>query len=281
MPAPAISTSSTGAAGVGSGVRQHPGGRRHVDALQVRTGLRGASRASAAASRGLAMNCKGTGGRVEERSCGGHRQKIIENMIALDCYYSLSSPWAYFGGPQLQDIVRRHRVHLTLKPYDFQAVGAADRRRPAQDPARAAPQLPRAGAGALARLPRHAAAPGTRALPKGAPADPSWNKYPGWMVIAAQLQGLDAQPLSHALLRALWAEERDTSDPDVRIAVANENGYDGSALQALEAARDTQARYLANSAEAVELGVFGAPHLRARGRALLGPGPIGLPRSRA
>jgi len=23
-------------------------------------------------------------------------------MIALDCYYSLSSPWAYFGGPQLR-----------------------------------------------------------------------------------------------------------------------------------------------------------------------------------
>ena len=43
-------------------------------------------------------------------------------MIALDCYYSLSSPWAYLGGPHLQDIVRRHHVRLTLKPYDFQAV---------------------------------------------------------------------------------------------------------------------------------------------------------------
>ena len=31
--------------------------------------------------------------------------------------------------------------------------------------------------------------------------------------------------LSHALLRALWAEERDTSDPAVRIAVADENGF--------------------------------------------------------
>ena len=46
----------------------------------------------------------------------------ISTPIALDCYYSLSSPWAYLGGPQLQDIVRRHHVRLTLKPYDFQAV---------------------------------------------------------------------------------------------------------------------------------------------------------------
>ena len=29
-------------------------------------------------------------------------------MVQLDCYYSLSSPWAYLAGPRLQDIVRRH-----------------------------------------------------------------------------------------------------------------------------------------------------------------------------
>ena len=43
-------------------------------------------------------------------------------MTELSCFYSLSSPWAYFGGPQLHDIVRRHRVKLVLKPYDFQEV---------------------------------------------------------------------------------------------------------------------------------------------------------------
>ena len=42
--------------------------------------------------------------------------------IELACYYSLSSPWAYLAGPKLQDIVRRHRVTLVLKPFDFQAV---------------------------------------------------------------------------------------------------------------------------------------------------------------
>ena len=35
-----------------------------------------------------------------------------------------------------------------------------------------------------------------------------WNKPPGWMVIAAQLQGLDAFRLSHALLRALHEDFR-------------------------------------------------------------------------
>jgi 2-hydroxychromene-2-carboxylate isomerase len=89
--------------------------------------------------------------------------------------------------------------------------------------------------------------------------DRDWNKYAGWMVIAAQQQGLDAFVLSHALLRALWAEERDTSQAEVRIAVANENGYDGPALQALERTQAVQDEYRAFSDEAVRLGVFGAP----------------------
>jgi 2-hydroxychromene-2-carboxylate isomerase len=112
--------------------------------------------------------------------------------------------------------------------------------------------------------------------PKGKPADPNWNKYAGWMVIAAQLQGLDAQPLSHALLRALWAEERDTSKAEIRISVADENGYDGAALQALEQAAETQAAYRAYSAEAVEKGVFGSPTYVLAGERFWGQDRLGF-----
>jgi 2-hydroxychromene-2-carboxylate isomerase len=79
------------------------------------------------------------------------------------------------------------------------------------------------------------------------------------MVIAAQARGEDAFRLSHTLLRALWAEERDPSDPSVRIAVADENGYDGSCLQQLESAPETQALYERYTCEALEKGIFGAP----------------------
>ena len=85
------------------------------------------------------------------------------------------------------------------------------------------------------------------------------------MVIAAQQQGQDAFVLSHALLRALWAEERDTSRPEVRIAVADENGYDGAGLQALERTPAVQQEYQSFSEEAVRLGVFGAPTFIVRG----------------
>jgi 2-hydroxychromene-2-carboxylate isomerase len=104
-----------------------------------------------------------------------------------------------------------------------------------------------------------------RYYPQSTPDDPEWNKYAGWMVIAAQQQGLDAFVLSHALLRALWAEERDTSQPQVRIAIANENGYDGAALHALERSEPVLREYQGFSEEAVRLGVFGAPTFIVRG----------------
>lgn len=179
-------------------------------------------------------------------------------MSSLDCYYSLSSPWAYFAGPRLQDIVRRHRPKLTLKPYDFQAIvprtgGIPLRTRP--EPRR------RYHEAELDRWRRHLGMP-LALKPTYYPqvvTDPDWNKYAGWMVIAAQLQGLDALLLSHALLRALWAEERDIAAPEVRQQIGEENGFDGAKLVALERSEAVQALYQQFTEEAEAHGVFGAP----------------------
>jgi 2-hydroxychromene-2-carboxylate isomerase len=179
-------------------------------------------------------------------------------MTEVSCYYSLSSPWAYFGGPKLQDIVRRHRVKLVLKPFDFQEVvprtgGVPLRTRP--EPRRTYHALE------LDRWRKYLGMP-LNLVPRHYPQDgnpPGWNKPAGWMVIAAQQRGLDAQLLSHALLRALWAEERNTADPAVRMAVAEENGLPGKELLAAEKSDAVQLLYKKYSEEAEKLGVFGAP----------------------
>ena len=79
------------------------------------------------------------------------------------------------------------------------------------------------------------------------------------MVIGAEMSGQDAQRLSHALLRALWAEERDTAAPEVRRAIADENGLDGTKLVSMERSDAVQALYRQFTEEAETLGVFGAP----------------------
>jgi 2-hydroxychromene-2-carboxylate isomerase len=180
-------------------------------------------------------------------------------MVKLECYYSLSSPWAYFAGPRLQDIVRRHRALLILKPFDFQAVvpitgGVPLRTRP--EPRRHYHEVE------LDRWRKHLGMPlalKPKHYPQQTVTDPNWNKYAGWMVIAAQDTGLDAFRLSHAILCALWAEGRDIANAKVRQSIGEENGLDGTALVAMETSDRVQKLYRRFSEEALGLGVFGAP----------------------
>lgn len=182
-------------------------------------------------------------------------------MPDLACFYSLSSPWAYFAGPRLAGTVARGGVRLALKPFDFQAVvprtgGVPLRTRP--EPRQAYHEAE------LARWSRRLGMP-LNLRPRHYRRDgqpPDWNKRPGWTVIAAVLAGHDdaaVLALSQGLLAALWAGERDTADADVRRAVADEVGLDGAALVAAEGSEPVQAAYRANSAEALRLGVFGSP----------------------
>src|SRR3977135_2693229 len=124
-------------------------------------------------------------------------------MVEVSCYYSLSSPWAYFGGPRLQEIVQRHAAKLILKPFDFQDVVP----RTGGVPLRTRPE-PRRSYHALEpdRWPKYLGMP-LKLVPKHYPQDGKplgWNKPPGWMVIAAQERGLDHRLRSHALLPAPW-----------------------------------------------------------------------------
>ena len=179
-------------------------------------------------------------------------------MLEVSCYYSLSSPWAYFAGPRLVDVIRRHKAKLVLKPFDFQEIvprtgGVPLRTRP--EPRRTYHALE------LDRWRKYLNMP-LNLIPRYYPQDgkpAGWNKPPGWMVIAAQERGLDAPRLSHALLRALWAEERNTADPKVRVEVANENDLPGKELLAAETSSAVQNLYKTYSEEAERLGVFGAP----------------------
>jgi 2-hydroxychromene-2-carboxylate isomerase len=176
----------------------------------------------------------------------------------IDLYYSLSSPWAYLGGPRFANIVEKHHAIVCLKPYDFQVVvpqtgGIPLRTRPLARKSYHALELARWSKyldmplNLEPRYYRHDGQP------------PDWNKQAGWMVIAAQQQGLNAMRLSHAIIKALWAQERDIADPSVRAAIGDEVGMSGAALVMLERSSAVQNEYLANTRQAVEEGIFGSP----------------------
>ena len=98
--------------------------------------------------------------------------------------------------------------------------------------------------------------------PKFFPVD----EVPASKMIAAAIKadGNDAAlKLAGALMRAVWADERDISDADTLVRLGDENGLDGAALYAArEDATDLYQRY---TSDAIELQVFGAPWYEYRG----------------
>lgn len=171
----------------------------------------------------------------------------------VQCYYSLSSPWAYFAGPRIVEIARRHHAQVVVKPYDFQEVAP----KTGGIPILTRP-LPRQAYHAL-ELQRWSKFLGMplNAKPRFYP--PVDNKTPGHTVIAAQQLGYDYLRLSHAILRAIWWEERNVALAEIRKQIADENGMDGDTLIRLEKSNPVTAEYRRNTDEVEQLGVFGAP----------------------
>jgi 2-hydroxychromene-2-carboxylate isomerase len=65
--------------------------------------------------------------------------------------------------------------------------------------------------------------------------------------------------LSYAMMRAVWAEERDLGDPATLSAIAAEQKLDGDALLAAAGTPSAADAYESNTKAALEAGVFGVP----------------------
>ena len=171
---------------------------------------------------------------------------------SIDYYDSMSSPWTYLG--HLRFVMLAHRFGLTIrhKPMDLLKVwsvsgGLPLKQRAQQRQAYRHQELRRWRE--LLQVPCNLE-----------PAHhPVADRRACYMVIAAMRRGLDWSTLSYAILRAVWAEDRDIADHATLVAIANENGMDGKALLAATEDAAVQAEYLSNTEEAIRIGVFGAP----------------------
>jgi 2-hydroxychromene-2-carboxylate isomerase len=66
-------------------------------------------------------------------------------------------------------------------------------------------------------------------------------------------------PYVDAMYRAIWADGRNMNDPQVVAAVLKDAGFEPEAVLALAADPEVKERLKTVTAEAVQLGVFGAP----------------------
>jgi 2-hydroxychromene-2-carboxylate isomerase len=170
----------------------------------------------------------------------------------VDYFFSPVSPWTYLGGARLDAMVRRHGAVLRYKPCDYGKVfpvsgGLPVGQRPKQRQAYRLTELERWRDFLGIKLtiqPRHF---------------PVASDFAARTVVAARQAGADPGRLANALLRAVWAEERDVSDRATVAAICGECGPDGAALTAAADGAAARAELDANTAEAIERQVFGAP----------------------
>lgn len=170
---------------------------------------------------------------------------------AIDYYLTLNSPWAYLGGARLERIAAARGATIRVKPMKlheiFPKTGGLPL--PKRAPARQAYRLAELKRWrAFLDIPLNLA-------PKFYPAD---QDLAARLVIAAGPNGSDPLTLAHAVLRAIWAEERDIADEATLRSILAENGLSED-LMVQAQAQEAEAALDALTAEALEAGVFGAP----------------------
>ena len=170
----------------------------------------------------------------------------------IDYYFSLNSPWTYLGATRFEAMVGRHSARVAVTPVDFGQIFPQSGGLPL---AKRAPQRQAYRLVELRRWRDHLGVPLTL-QPKFFPANENLGAR---LVTAAREAGLNAMALAHAILRALWAEERNTADPDTLRAIVKACGLDDSALFAAAETEAIKASYQAGTDRALAAQVFGAP----------------------
>ena len=171
---------------------------------------------------------------------------------SIDYYLSLRSPWAYLGSGRLEEMAARHGAEVAVKPVDFGTIfpQTGGLPLPKRAPARQAYRMMELRRWrARLDLPLNLEPAGFAAAE--APA--------ARLVIAAGDSGGDPLRLAHAVLRAVWVEERRIDDDATLKAIAEETDHDGAALVARAEQPEAAAAYEALTREALSRGVFGAP----------------------
>ena len=170
----------------------------------------------------------------------------------ITVYYALQSPWAYLGWQRLLELVREKRAEATFRPIKMAPVFAASgglplAKRPAQRQAYRMMELKRW---------RDVLNQPLTLEPAFFPVD---ENLAALMVIAHGVEGGDMGALSQAMLRAVWAEERDLADRETLVMIAAEQGLDGDSLLTLAETQPIADIYDAHTEAALDDGVFGVP----------------------
>ena len=171
----------------------------------------------------------------------------------IDYYFTPQSPWTYLGHERFDRIARGAGATVKVLPADFGKVFAASGGLPL---AKRAPQRQAYRLMDLARFSGQLKLP-MNLKPKFFPV--AGDDAARLIIAVSRQEGADAAlKLSGAIFSAVWAHERDIADAATLRQLLVEAQLPAQRL-ADSRSGEVQQQYEANTARAIETGVFGAP----------------------
>jgi carboxymethylenebutenolidase len=175
-------------------------------------------------------------------------------MKTIDYWFTPVSPWAYLGHERLRAVAGAAGAAIRVRPVDL-----GGRVFPVSGGLPLAKRAPQRQAYRLVELKRWSEFLGAPIVlqPRHFPVSPD---DAAQLIIATDLHdgGDAAMAISGAILRAVWVEDRNVADPLVLQALLAENGLPARRLDDAHS-QAVHDRYDAETALAIEAGVFGAP----------------------
>ena len=175
-------------------------------------------------------------------------------MKTIDYWFTPVSPWTYLGHERLRAMARAANATIRVRPVDL-----GGRVFPVSGGLPLAKRAPQRQAYRLVELKRWSEFIGAPIVlqPRHFPVSPD---DAAQLIIATDLHdGVDAaMAISGAILRAVWVEDRNVADPVVLQALLAENHLPARRLDDAHS-QAVHDRYDAETALAIEAGVFGAP----------------------
>jgi 2-hydroxychromene-2-carboxylate isomerase len=175
-------------------------------------------------------------------------------MTTVQYFFAPQSPWTYLGHLRLWDIARRHGAAIELLPVDL-----GGKVFPMSGGLPLGQRAPQRQAYRLVELQRFADflhAP-LNLQPKFFPV--GGDDAARLIIAVAEHDGIDAaMHITDAVLRAVWAEERNIADEATLAALLQERELPARRLEDARS-QAVQERYAANTQRAIDAGVFGAP----------------------
>lgn len=171
----------------------------------------------------------------------------------IDYYFATVSPWTYLGHARFVALAHPHQAIVHVKPINLGDVFPVSGGLPLS---KRAPQRQAYRLVELERFSRFLGIP-LNLHPKHFPAN--GDLAARWIIAADEVSAEQALVLTGAVGRALWHEERDIADPETLAVVAHGIGLDAQSLSDRAQTAAVADRYAANTKEAIDRGVFGAP----------------------